>query len=390
MKKPLFLICAFVALSCLSGCHDNTSGIVLTTDQCCALYCSSDPKEAILYACASECVCEADAACGNGVVNDGEVCDGRDLNAKTCADLVPGTTGTLSCAADCLSFDLTKCVNSSETVCGNNVIEGNEKCDGASLNDTKCADLVPGTTGSLKCLSDCSNFDVSECVMSTPEMCGNGVLDPGEDCDGELLSGYTCKSILGPGAEGKLKCSYTCRSFDLSECTPSETCGNGARSFNEACDPNEENQQRFLCSTLYADAGGSRTCTSMCRWDTGTCVPPEHCGNGIFEPERGEECDPALASSFADRTCAGELGPGADGIILCSSLCKISYAGCGRSDTCGDGILQNAANDVNYHETCDTDMLNNKKCSNLGPGYTGTLKCLNNCTGYDFSDCHKE
>ena len=45
--------------------------------------------------------------------------------------------------------------------------------------------------------------------------CGNGVVDPGEQCDGRKLSGFNCASLgLGVGA---LSCDRTC-SFDTSGC----------------------------------------------------------------------------------------------------------------------------------------------------------------------------
>lgn len=53
------------------------------------------------------------------------------------------------------------------------------------------------TGGVLKCKSDCT-LDTSGCTGS----CGNGVLDPGEDCDGTLrtaqYAGKTCADFNEP------------------------------------------------------------------------------------------------------------------------------------------------------------------------------------------------
>lgn len=66
------------------------------------------------------------------------------------------------------------------------------------------------------------------------ELCGNGVIDMGEDCDGADLQGATCES-LRPGTSGTVRCEpYICRISD-SECRP--TCGNGVVDSGEACDP---------------------------------------------------------------------------------------------------------------------------------------------------------
>jgi hypothetical protein len=49
-------------------------------------------------------------ACGNNRVDDGEVCDGTDLDGESCLTLNCSiTTGTLRCSADCNSFNTTGC-----------------------------------------------------------------------------------------------------------------------------------------------------------------------------------------------------------------------------------------------------------------------------------------
>jgi len=47
---------------------------------------------------------------------------------------------------------------------------------------------------------------------STGSKCGNGKIDPGEDCDGQNLKGATCASVtMGTRTAGFLSCSNTCR-----------------------------------------------------------------------------------------------------------------------------------------------------------------------------------
>ncbi|HVN86163.1 MAG TPA: DUF1566 domain-containing protein [Candidatus Binatia bacterium] len=49
--------------------------------------------------------------CGNNLSENGEVCDGTDLNGQTCATLAPSTPfGTLACNASCTGFVTTGCV----------------------------------------------------------------------------------------------------------------------------------------------------------------------------------------------------------------------------------------------------------------------------------------
>ncbi len=111
-------------------------------------------------------------------------------------------------------------------VCGNGVAEPGEECDGSDLRDKSCADLGLGS-GTLGCAADC-HFDTSGC--STQPVCGNGVAEPGEDCDGSDLRGRSCTD-LGLGS-GRLRCNSDCR-FDTSQCA---TCGDGHLDSGEECD----------------------------------------------------------------------------------------------------------------------------------------------------------
>src|ERR1700759_5217418 len=89
--------------------------------------------------------------CGNGVVEDGEMCD---------------PVSSCPTAASCKSND--RCMTA--TLAGNS-----QACT------AKC-EMTPVTVcrgGDGCCPSGCTNANDSDC---TPP-CGNGVLDPGETCD---------------------------------------------------------------------------------------------------------------------------------------------------------------------------------------------------------------
>ena len=59
---------------------------------------------------------------------------------------------------------------------------------------------------------------------TTNPLCGNGAIDPGEDCDGADLGDATCVSIGYPG--GSLGCNATCH-FDTGACSDSDFCADG-------------------------------------------------------------------------------------------------------------------------------------------------------------------
>jgi len=86
-------------------------------------------------------------------------------------------------------------VASSAQVCGNGIKEGTEQCDGSIPRETSCQSLgfISGTLGCVPPgrLNSCK-FDTAKCSL-----CGNGVInrDKGETCDdGNLRSGDGCSS----------------------------------------------------------------------------------------------------------------------------------------------------------------------------------------------------
>ena len=64
------------------------------------------------------------SVCGNNVVEAGEACDGPELKGDTC-ETVGFFAGVLRCGEGCLALDLAGCTN-----CGNNQVDGGELCDG--------------------------------------------------------------------------------------------------------------------------------------------------------------------------------------------------------------------------------------------------------------------
>ena len=94
------------------------------------------------------------------------------------------------------------------TKCGNNLLDGSEKCDGLNLNSKTCKALA-FDGGTLACKKDCT-FDTTNCYK-----CGDSNLDPGEACDGTNLNSKTCKDFSFAG--GTLACKKDCTNFDTSK-----------------------------------------------------------------------------------------------------------------------------------------------------------------------------
>lgn len=127
------------------------------------------------------CVPPAQRDCGDGVIDDNEVCDDG-------GDQGPGST----CSDDCLS-DLS---------CGNGIVdaERGEECDcgwnseiaGSARVSEECEGRPNGAEGGL-CNSECYTF------------CGDGTIAGSEECDGSDLGGLSCTDY---GFDiGELQCS---------------------------------------------------------------------------------------------------------------------------------------------------------------------------------------
>lgn len=118
------------------------------------------------------------------------------------------------------------CGGGATQTCGNQQIEGTEVCDGTNLNGEGCGDQAGYDCGTLACESDCTAFDVTNCV-ATPA-CGNNVQDTVGDCDevcdGTDLAGQSCQSQVKATGCGTLACAGTCDAFDTSGCIDPGGC----------------------------------------------------------------------------------------------------------------------------------------------------------------------
>lgn len=92
--------------------------------------------------------------CGNELIDEGEECDGENLNDRTCA--TEGFAGGVLDCAQC-HLDTSACSD-----CGNAEIDDGEECDRTNLNDRTCA-TEGYTSGALACAADCT-LDAGACV----------------------------------------------------------------------------------------------------------------------------------------------------------------------------------------------------------------------------------
>ncbi len=316
-------------------------------------YCD-DGNEIDTDTCRNDCT-----MCGDGIIQDGEICDNGENNGKP-----ESAENGVYCGLDC------KPVNIPPTCPNNQLNPPGETCDSSQMGDTACEECRgdcsccgDGTPDSGSgetcddgnnndadsCRNDCtscgdgkvnhpteqceSNSDCVEggvqgtcngCKCTYPEpVCGDNIINqPGEYCDG---------SSTAPG----ISCNQACRMDGSSICT---CCGDGHKNAGEYCDDGNSNNN------------------DACRND---CTG---CGDGTIQ--QGEDCEPPN-TQFCDATCKQIEAVCGDGVISPGEECDDGNSnnndGCSNScklPNCGDGIMQPP-------EQCDDGNTNNNDgCTN--------------------------
>ena len=259
--------------------------------------------------------------------------------------------------------------------CGDDVAVTGEATDGgtaqmstssapSSLSEPTTADTttgVPTTAGSVGQTDSATTTDATATATGTTDepgttgaetttggvggVCGDGVLDVGENCDDGANN--------GPGQACKANCE-------------SDRCGDGDIGPGEDCDD------------------GALNGTTGCNLDCTRNV----CGDGVVGP--GEGCDDG--NQIDDDECANDCRPAGcgDGVVAATEECddgnKSNTDECTNSCTaaaCGDGFVQEVAG-----EACDAgaDNASNGDCTDLclmascgdskvHDGGTGTEEC---------------
>ncbi len=244
-----------------------------------------------------------------------------------------------------------------ESACGDGYLDPGEECEQGDLQGQTCASLghyIP--EGALGCGPTC-RFDRTACGGR----CGDLLVDAErEDCDGGLAPGQTCEGLGYSG--GTLACGGGCR-LDVSGCV--SECGNGLAEPDEACDDGNS-EPGDGCSPLCGIEPGW-----SCAPDGDLSVCVSICGDGVAVG--AETCDGADLRGRDCRDAGFQRGQ-----LACDGVCALDVSGC--AGFCGDGEVSPADG-----ESCDGDDLNHLTCRQLG-FYRGTLHCAAGCV-FDVSGC---
>ena len=261
---------------------------------------------------------DASSSCGNGVLDQGEECDGADLGGQSCQNR-GYVGGDLACSADC-HLDYSGCTVPPD--CGNGRLDDNEECDD---ENTQTGD---------GCSAGCQVESGWEC-RGTPStctpVCGDNTTVGSEICDGTDLQTETC--VTQGFAGGILVCKPDCTGFDTSGCT---LCGNGILDENEACDDSNSGDGDGCSAGCQVESGWE------CHGTPSTCTPV--CGDG--RTVGSEICDGA---DLRSETCNSQGLTG--GTLACQPDCTgFDTSGC---YLCGDGICSDSLGET--VSACPTD-----------------------------------
>jgi cysteine-rich repeat protein len=303
--------CAFSCETLSNTCNDGdpcngveTCGQV--TDQgAIGQACQAGSATADGTSCGSNMVCKSAACvagiCGDGYVSGSEECDdGNHVSGDGCEN---------DCTFSCVSTDSTRNCTPADPC------QGQGTCNDTTHVCAAGAQLPDG--------SSCGGNNYCSGGTCTTPMCGNGIVEPGEQCDG----GVGCKS----------NCQWECTD-------PSTDCGTAPQCDIYQCSSHQ-------CQAVADSSQDGMACGSGGVCSNGACnVTGQTCGNGIVEGT--EQCD------FG----AGNNGPGTG----CESNCMFS---CQTDPGCSDG------NPCDGAETCSSVTVSGKtgkKCAAGTAPATGT------------------
>ncbi len=376
--------------------------------------------------------------CGDGNLDPGEECDdGNLVNGDGCSSTCKNETG---CCNPPGEADPGSCFLSDPTFCKNPFVPrpGGDPCVDPGEQQGCCFANVTQVLGTDPVCCAAVNGVVGFCPI-----CGNGVVQPGEECDdgnAEIGDGCTPACLLEDA------CCYVCiDNANISSCTsrldgiysPGATCqghgnlrcffdghGLGTVTFtaNSSCEEACPGQQK--CGNGIVDEDIGETCDPQATNGAGCTLNCTRCGNGILEPS-DEECDDGnlVGGDGCDSECRIESscclqcqipsgvslnsdcqqvdGGATDcsGVVFsgipagCQALTPVitfvdnvqcQNANCG---ICGDGIVQppeecdDGADDVG--DGCDDQCRNETVCCPQSGGLSSICSFALSCTGSD-------
>ncbi|MFO0587133.1 MAG: DUF4215 domain-containing protein [Polyangiaceae bacterium] len=288
----------------------------------------------------------AAASCGDGIVNNGEVCDSGAQN---------GMYG--ACKADCSGLG---------PRCGDSIVNGPEQCDDGNVSNTDA------------CLNTCQNAACGDgFVRAGMEMCDDGNMSNTDACLNTCVPASCGDSFVQAGVEQCDDGNQVNTDACLTTCM-NATCGDGfLRAGVEQCDDgNQINTDACLSTCQNATCGDGVVRAGVDQCDDGNASNTDNCLNTCNNPTCGdgfvhtgvEQCDDGnqVNTDACLNTCQNAIcGDGVvrAGVEQCDDGNPVNTDAClntCQNATCGDGIVQAGV------EQCDDgNQVNGDSCTNM-------------------------
>lgn len=199
-----------------------------------------------------------------------------------------------------------------ENLCGNEVLDSGEACDGNLLPaSATCANLVPTLPlGEVTCNADCT-INTDDCHVNE---CQDGEMAGTEECDGTDFGGETCESL--GFASGDLACTAGCM-LDTSGCV--EACNNDiwddcstTGGSNECCGSNGFDG---VCDQIYEICLQSCDMGTDCGWSL-QCLDNSYMSGECFYQFCGHGDMSGFIGVPSDINASCDLGNGREGFCV--------------------------------------------------------------------------
>jgi hypothetical protein len=253
--------------------------------------------------------------------------------------------------------------------CGDLVVDPDEECDGDSACSVECLRVACGNA---------RLDDGEECEPPVPGSCsdrcqgircGNERVDAGEECEPPGVGACTAACLIARCNNGRVDPGEECDPPVAGSCDAScqaIECGNGVMEEGEGCDPPEAG----VCDSSCRPAGcgddvvsGAEECDPPLPGSCdGGCLRIQ-CGNGRMD--QGEACDPPGPS--CDESCQK---------IVCGDGHQAGSEGCDPPwfGVCNDACQPIACGDgrLDPGESCEPSSPSDSTCSNQCVPITST------------------
>ena len=393
MKRSVFIVSILWSLSffgCSEDAPNNENNDHNQTDTCQGDNCQDECKDGN---CQPE---QPKATCGNGIVEQGEVCD----------EGTNPTQGCINCTSVADGWSCTTSGKACNPNCGNGKQDKDEVCDEGKHKTQGCSDDCKSITTGWKC----PTFGQA---CHTPS-CGDGIVDvETEQCDDgtynlppyasygikdDCLANCTWAAYCGDHSvdEGFETCDVGDEGIDplseearngyglcTKECrwsryycgdkqiTNDETCDDGNSKDGDGCSDKCQIEPGYYCQTVGEPCepfkcGNKRldqgeTCDDGNRNDDDGCSSACQIENGFLCLTPGESCEPITCDSPQGTSCNDGNKIDGDG---CSSICQIEPGW-----ICPDGIhcYVTQCGEVSLSETKNVTMVIKRTATDVTP-----------------------